>query len=55
MREKNWEYKLVVLKPRGIGLEKTAAAMEEDLNRWGRQGWELVALEGSGRLAYFKR
>ncbi len=60
MRDRQWEYKLIVLKHEGFGLnmEKTISKYQQELNQLGKLGWELVALKDSGLgypVAYMKR
>ena len=49
-----WEYKVVA-----PGEYVQLPTIEKELNRWGAEGWELVAIEpmrsNYGALAYFKR
>ncbi len=49
-----WEYKVVAL-----GEYVQVPVWEKQLNRWGAEGWELVAIEPArsnyGTLAYLKR
>ncbi len=60
MRGRDWEYKLVILKPDGLGLntEKNVQTYQDTLNQLGKIGWELVALKDSAMgypVAYMKR
>lgn len=50
-----WSYKVVELKSSFLGLK--AEAVQQALNQWGLQGWELVSVQNQGlnlRL-YLKR
>jgi len=58
MRQSDWEYKLVVIKTSSLNGEKNRVAIEEELNKWGRLGWELVNMGASAMgypMAYLKR
>ena len=52
---RRWSYKVVELKSTFLGLK--AEAVQQALNQWGAQGWELVNVQNQGlnlRL-YLKR
>ncbi len=60
MRDKKWEYKLIILKPSGLGLspQKNVEKFQEELNQLGQIGWELVEIEDNNfgyPVAYMKR
>ena len=60
MRDHQWEYKLVILKPDGMGFSagKNNKKSEDHLNQLGKLGWELVAVRDNAAgypVAYLKR
>jgi hypothetical protein len=53
----NWEYKVVEIKPNLVGSVK-AQAIQDELGKLGKLGWELVAFTHtpmSAALAVFKK
>jgi len=42
-----WEYKVI--------LSVKSSLIEEEANKLGNQGWELVSVNGNGPSLYFKR
>ncbi|MDR2530523.1 MAG: DUF4177 domain-containing protein [Oscillospiraceae bacterium] len=51
---RKWEYKVFTL-PVHISMRKMIDEHEALLNELGAEGWELVAVNGQSRFAYFKR
>jgi Domain of unknown function (DUF4177) len=57
-----WEYKIVYVNVRGRTATGLPPELNEDFDRWGAEGWELVATEyltrwvaPDGLIAFFKR
>ncbi|RYG38092.1 DUF4177 domain-containing protein [bacterium] len=48
-----WEDKAIHLAPMKWRIDDSMDAIEEELNRLGKEGWELVSTEPS--IYYFKR
>jgi len=49
MSNERWIYQVVEITPSFFRLGGKAERIQEELNRLGAQGWELVAVSGSGR------
>lgn len=49
MSDERWTYQVVEITPSFFRLGGKAARIQEELNRLGAQGWELVAVTGQSR------
>lgn len=57
MHDRKWQYKVETIKMSAFSASKNDAVVQDSLNRFGMEGWELVSslLYGTSVKLFFKR